>query len=185
MDNSRMDTKEGAQKLDEVARELHRILNSTMFRDLVFKMGPKPGERSVWRTASNKEIYDRIMSGAEETDETTDNSIDLVVDDYYSPMRVIGYMVRGKKGIFVNKKYFNTRSNKMVGSNLIHEYGHHIGFSHDFKRTPDRPTSIAYQLNKIYEQCHDRIIGNVGSLVRVKVGGWWLWSRYEWRRVYD
>lgn len=185
MDANRMDEKEGAEKLSEVAWEMHQILNSTMFRDQVLKMGPKPGEKSKWKDASNMEIYKRIMSGADDIDETEDNKIDLVVDDYYSPMRVIGYMVPGKRPIWVNTKFFNGRSNKLVGSNLCHEYGHHVGFRHGSKRTPERKTSIAYQLNDIYEYCHHRLIGNRGSLVKVKVGGWWLWSRYEWRRVYE
>jgi len=186
MDKVKFNSEEGAKKLAEVAHEMHQILNSTLFRDKVLKMGMKPGERSEWKNKTNKEIYKRLMSGAEDLDENNDNVINLEVYSYYSPMRVVGYIVPGKKNIWVNTKFFNGRSNKLVGSNLVHEYSHQLGFRHDSKRTKDRPSSISYQLNKIYEACHDHLIGSsYGYLKRVKVGGFWFWSRYEWRRVYD
>lgn len=185
LDANKMDVKERADKLGEVAWEMHQVLNSTLFRDTLLKTLKKDGERSKWKDATNMEIYKRLMSGADRFNETEDNVLDIFVDDYYTFKNVIGYTTLNSKYIRVNTKFFDGRSNKLVGSNLVHEYGHLVGFSHDFWDTPERPLSICYQLNKIYETCHKRLIGNNGSLVKVKVGGFWLWSRYEWRRKYD
>lgn len=187
MDANRMNVKERADKLGEVAWEMHQVVNSSIFRDRVLKLSPaqKVGERSKWKDASNMEIYKRLMRGAERFKDDEDNVMDIYVDDYYTFKRVIGYTTLTSKYIYVNTKYFDGRSNKLVGSNLLHEYGHHVGFSHDFWATEERPNSLCYQLNRIYEECHNMLIGNRGSLVKVKVGGWWLWSRYEWRRKYD
>ena len=121
------------------------------------------------------------MSGADRHDETEDNVINLYVDDYYTVKKVVGYTLLSSKYIRVNTKYFDTNSNKRVGSNLLHEYGHLVGFSHDFRRTARRPFSICYQLNKAYEECHDRLIGpREGSLAKVKVGRWF--PKYKWVR---
>lgn len=187
MDANKMDVKERADKLGEVAWELHQILNSTMFRDKLLKlsMTQKNGERSKWKDATNMEIYRRLMSGADRFNETEDNVINLYVDDYYTIKNVIGYTTLNSKYIYVNTKYFDTRSNMLVGSNILHEYGHQVGFSHDFWNTPQRNNSLCYQLNRIYEETHKVLIGNRGYLSKVKTGGFWKFSKYIWRREYD
>jgi len=182
LDATKMNSEERALKLEEVATQLHQILNSTMFRDLVLKMR-KTGERSKWKDATNSEIYNRIMSGADRYSDVEDNVLDIFVDDYYTFKKVIGYTKASSKYIYVNTKFFDGRSNKKVGSNILHEYGHLVGFSHDFRSTADMPNSICYLLNDIYERCHELLIGQrIPSLVKVKVSGYWFWSRYEWRR---
>lgn len=155
-----MNTPARREKLIQVAEELERVLSSVMFRDEILKLtkADKVGELSDWRGMPNLSLYNHITSGADRFDSNKDNVMDVFVDDYYSFKRVIGYTTLNSKYIYVNTKYFDKRSNKLVGSNILHEYGHQLGFSHDFRATSRRPNSICYKLNGIYEKCHDIII---------------------------
>lgn len=181
INGSKLNAPERRQKAQEVAQEIHRVINSTLFRDKVARMETY-GETSKYAGLPNNEIYQMLMKGAEEWNNIVDNEWDVYVDDYFTRRGVIGYMYPGKKWIYVNTKFFDVRSNMMVGSNIVHEYSHTLGFRHDHARTLRRSKSVSYQLNLIYEECHRRLIGQSTSLVRVKVGGWWRWSRYQWQR---
>ena len=135
-------------------------LNSKVFQDKVMAMN-KSGETSKFKNHFNASIYKMIMDGAETLDPVIDHELDIYIDDYFSWKPVIGYTYKSTKTIFVNTRYFDKRSTKLVGSNILHEYGHKLGFEHDFNRTARRPYSICYQLSKIYKQCHDQIFLNI------------------------
>jgi hypothetical protein len=158
IDASKMDTLERREKIQTVAGELHTVINSRIFMDEVMKMRTH-GERSKLKDLSNREIYDLLMKGAETLDPEVDYEWDIFVDDYYTFKRVVGYTYLNKKWIYVNTKYFDTRSTKLIGSNIVHEQSHKLGFSHDFRSTKDRPFSVSYQLNLAYERAYDRIYG--------------------------
>ena len=91
-----------------------------------------------------------------------------------------------KKWMYVNTKFYDCRSNKKVGSNIVHEYTHTLGFRHDRRRTKRRPHSVSYLMNRIFEECYDHIIGSQASLVKIKLPKrrFWHRTRYEWRREY-
>jgi len=183
IDASKIDTQERKDKLEIVAQEMHRVLNSTIFRDKVMLM-KKHGERSKWKDKTNLEIYNHIMSGQEVLNgEEVDYELDIFVDDYFSLKRVIGYTYPSIKTIFVNTRYFDKRNTRDIGSNILHETGHKLGFSHDFRATKDRPYSICYQLNKVYEECHNILMGTVISKVKVCHRSWktlWLKKYCYW-----
>jgi hypothetical protein len=180
---SKMNCEERRDKLEEVAFQLHQIVNSTIFRDKVLRMRPW-GETSEWKSASGAMIYNHIMSGAEETNGIEDRVMDIYVDDFFSYRNIVGYMNPFKKWIHVNTKYFDKRFNKAIGSNILHEYGHTLGFRHEGGATKARPHSICYRLNVIYEECHNKLVGNnIPSLVKIKVGRTWYGkSIYKWDR---
>lgn len=184
IDASKLDTQERIDKMTQVAIEMHRVLNSKIFMDGVLRM-KKHGERSKYINYSNTEIYQMIMKGAEVLDPVVDYELDIFVDDYYSFKRVIGYTYANTKTVFVNTKYFDTNSARGVGSNILHEYGHKLGFGHDFRSTSARPYSICYQLNKIYEDCHRKLYSDlVTSKVKYCYRSWktlWLKKYCYWR----
>ena len=165
IDGSKLDTIRRIRKVAKVQEEMEIILNSDLFKMLVTNMKLLHGETSAWKDATGEEIYERIMSGASDLSPEKDSVINIFVDDYYSWKRVIGYTYPNTKTIYTNTKYFDsvniTQDNhhrKMTGSNFLHEYGHKIGFDHDFRATARRPYSICYQLNDIYESCWDALM---------------------------
>lgn len=168
-------------KMTRVAQEMHTVINSSYFRDQILKMKPLDGERSIYRTASNMEIYKMLMDGAEVLSPVKDNVMDIYIDDYYALSSALGKTSGGSKWIYVNTRYFDGMHSKKVGSLCLHEYGHKLGFSHDFRATKDRPSSICYQLNNCYESAYDRIFG-VNQPCRVKVckSYFFFWKKCVW-----
>lgn len=180
-----LDNEERRIKAQECASAIHQVINSTIFRDRIMKMDFR-GETSEFKNITNSRLYQMLMNGAEETSPEVDNDWDIWVDDYFTRRGVIGYMIPNKKWMYVNTKFFDSRSNKKAASNIVHEYGHTLGFRHDRSRTARRPYSVCYQLNKIFEECYDKIIGSQASLVKVKLPKQRFWhkSKYEWVRKY-
>lgn len=179
IDASRLDNNFRRDKMSQVAQEFHRVINSTIFRDQILKMKPKVGERSKYKDLSNMEIYKMIMHGKDIHETQTNHAIDIFIDDYYTWKRVIGYTnPRRDRIIRVNTKYFDHRHTMLVGSNLLHEYGHLLGFSHDFFHNDERPSSICYQLNKAYEVAYSKLFNMQLSYVKVCRRDWrFLWLR--------
>lgn len=158
IDASKIKTQERKDKLAIVAQELHRVINSTLFRDKVMRI-KKQGELSKFKDQPNSMIYNHIMSGKEVLDKEEDFEMDIFINDYFSLKRVIGYTKPSIKTIFVNTRYFDKRTTKLIGSNILHEYGHKLGFKHAFRKTKNRHLSLCYELNRIYEECYDTLFG--------------------------
>lgn len=162
IDVTRLDTKDRRDKLLHVAREMHQIMNSRIFMDSMMKI-KKTGERSEWKNKSNAEIYKHIMSGSEVLTPEKDGVIEFAVDDFrqkFSRFRsmIVGFTYpKQDKIIRVNVKYLDNQPTVKIGSNQLHEIGHLLGFKHDFYATAERPNSICYQLNEVYEDCYRRI----------------------------
>lgn len=165
IDASRMDTRERRLKCVRVAVEMEKVLNSPEFKANLLSMPDHSGELSSYRNLTKEQLYDFLMAGAERLNPKNDNTLNLAVDDYYTFKGVIGYTYQDTHIIYSNTKFFDsndlTRENhhmKMTGSNFIHEWGHKLGFDHDFNSTPRRPQSICYQLNEVYEKTWDEVI---------------------------
>ncbi len=120
------------------------------------------------------------MSGSEVLSQGMDSEMDIEVVPYYSLKRVIGYTYPSIAKIYFNTRYFDQRPNNLIGSNLIHEYGHKLGFSHSFRNTKTRHLSIPYLLNEAYENAHFEIYGDAKvSKIRVCTG-WWIFKKCKW-----
>lgn len=158
IDASKIGSQERKDKLAIVAQEMHRVINSTLFRDKIMQI-KKQGELSKFKNQPNSLIYKHIMSGQEVLDDELDYELDIFVNNYFSLKRVIGYTKPSIKTIFVNTRYFDKRNTRDIGSNILHEYGHKLGFKHAFRKTRNRHLSLCYQLNKAYEDCYDKLFG--------------------------
>ena len=156
IDARKIDTQKRMDKINDVAVEMNTIINSKYFMDQVLKMKTH-GERSKFKDLSNKEIYEKLMKGAELFKEDEDYTWNIFIDDYFSWKGVIGYTTRNTKTINVNTRFFDKRHRAQCGSNIVHEQGHKLGFSHDKSRTKARPYSVCYQLNIAYETAYSRI----------------------------
>ena len=187
LDATKINSQVRKDKLTRVAQELHTVINSRIFMDAIIKMKPMKGELSIWKDATNMSIYKHIMSGAETLDPVEDYELDIYVDDYYSLKWVIGYTRPSIKTIYINSRYFDKRTTKLIGSNILHEQGDKLGFKHAFRK-PSR-SCICYQLNDIYETCYDRIFGK-GQANKVKVCYRpWKFLKLKkvcyWKEIYD
>ena len=178
IDVTKLNTEARANKALRAGAEMLKVYRSDKFKELILLMPPeyKLGETSKFKYYTNYEIYTLLMSGQEEWNNELDYEIDLLVDDYYSMGRVVGYMNPGKPQVFVNTKFFDSFVTKKVGSNFAHEHFHTLGGRHggsNFKK------SIAYYINYAYEAAHDHVIS--GESIPVIVNTyckrvWWkLW----------
>jgi hypothetical protein len=146
-----LDTADRRKKAIEAAHCLELIINSTQFADMIISMPDdwRLGETSFFKDLTNFEILEYIISGKEEWHNEVDNEIDMIIEDYHRwGSRVVGYMIPFKPTTWVNTKFFDQNHVKLVTSNFLHEYFHHLGMRHggEFFRW-----SIPYYANKIVE----------------------------------
>lgn len=180
-------------KASIVEYEMNTIIPSDVFKEtfieLLDERNYQEGELSQWRFATPEEIYVHLLRGKEVLNHEADNTWQIVVDDYYTFKRVIGYTYPDIHTIFTNTKYLDNYSSKLLGSNYTHEQGHKLGFNHDFKNTARRADSLCYLLNEAYERSWDIIYlgGNsAGDKVLKCHRSWktlWLKKYCKWVRV--
>lgn len=163
IESNKLDTIKRREKATFTEIEMSEVWNSTIFKTIfletLLKNDYTKGERSAWAKATPETIINHFYSGVEVLNPLADNKAKIKVDDYYTFKRVIGYTSKSDPYIYVNTKYFDGRQTILVGSNLTHEWGHKIGFSHDFRRTKYRHLSLCYLLNDIYEKSFCEIYG--------------------------
>jgi hypothetical protein len=67
--------------------------------------------------------------------------------------KVHGYTYEKSDTINLNRKYHNNYGICSVANNLSHEWSHKVGFGHDYKPSLQRPYSVPYSMNAIFEKC--------------------------------
>lgn len=159
IDAVKLDTEERRLKAHLVADEMQLIINSDIFREKFLAIDNLSGEFSAFKAWTITELYKYFMDGSEILTPEFDGEIDLEIDDYYAPSSAVGKTYPGRPTVFVNTKFFDSRTSKLVGSNFTHEYGHKKGFEHSFHDTPTRKYSLCYWLNRIYEETWDELLG--------------------------
>lgn len=175
IDASKVKTRERYEKIRNISEEIHTVINSKYFMDQVMKIR-KHGERSKYKDSTNTEIYKMLKEGAEGHSPEVDNEWDIFISTFRSMGSAIGKTISGDKTIYVKDGFFDRAHPVKVGSLIVHEQGHHLGFSHDFWSTPERPFSICYQLNLCYEAAYSRIF-NVYPVKRTVCKRSW---KYLW-----
>ena len=143
------------KRLEEARVNLETICNSELFRDK-FLAADFHGETSIWKYKTNKEIYIHFMSGAEVLQPELDGEadIDLTIFNPKPWTTTVGYTYANTIKQWINRKFFWALKIWGVMGNIVHEWGHKLGFGHDYKRTARRPFSICYQLNRIIKECY-------------------------------
>lgn len=161
LDGSKLNTCERRQKASDVAQEMEIIINSEVFKDKFYQelmnRNYHVGETSKWKDTHPTEIIAHFYSGWERLRPMDDYIFQIDIDDYWTFKRVIGYTKSNISTVFVNTKYFDKRSLMLCGSNICHERGHNIGFTHDFRNTKRRKDSVCYILNDVYEFTHNKL----------------------------
>lgn len=142
-------------RLEEARTILETICNSDLFKEK-FLSADFHGETSKWKNKSNLEIYNHFMSGAEVLQPEIDSEadIDLTIFNPKPWSGTVGYTYKNTIRQWINRKFFWSLKIFQVAGNIVHEWGHKLGFGHDYKRTKRRPFSICYQLNRIIKECY-------------------------------
>jgi len=171
-------------RLEEARVNLELICNSEMFRQ-EFLRADFSGETSNWKHKTNQEIFEHFMSGAETLQPEIDNEadIDLTIFNPKPFSNVVGYTYGNTIRQWINRKFFWSMSIIGVEGNICHEWGHKLGFDHDFNETKRRHFSICYQLNKIIKYCHLKLIDGNDTIEAVKKTYVPKWKRivFFWR----
>ena len=189
--SNKLNTKERIDKAEIVENEMQLILRSDLFKNRFIRVldqsDYKNGELSKWRNATPDEIYVHIMRAQEILNPEEDNEVDIWVDDYFSIRNVVGHTYRTDQQIYTNTKFFDKRTSRDNGSNFFHEWGHKLGFGHDFRNTDRRKYSLCYLMNDVYEWCWDTMFGEPSPNDKVLVcyRSWIFFKKCYWKNAGD
>jgi len=101
---------------------------------------------------TNAEIYDKIISGAEELNPEVDHEMDLIIEVYHEDSNTVGHTFPDKIQIWMNSKYLSANPVYKVTTNMMHEWLHKLGFTHAVKNNPRRKDSVPYAIGYLTAQ---------------------------------
>ena len=140
-------------RLEEARVKLEICVNHPSFKKRFFQ-ADFSGETSQWKDRRRMDIWNHFVSGAETLSPGVDHEADIT-QDIFNPnfwtRNVVGYTYPNTATQWINRRMFKFWKLSRVASNILHEWGHKLGFDHDHKATKRRPFSICYQLNDILE----------------------------------
>ncbi len=143
------------KKLERIVEIVDAVVNSTTFRDRVLNFTYKNQKRFYQNGGlNNEQIYTALMSGMEKfpspsvADQTMQVNIRLFAPSFFQ-RNVIGYTRPNTKIISINRNFFRKSKEYDIAGNLVHEYLHKIGFSHDTYYSRARDSSVPYAIGYI------------------------------------
>lgn len=149
-------------KAEKCAKHMLTIYQSNYFRKLILDMDrgywlKGESDNSAFKYLSNEQIYEKLMSGAEEWNNKVDNVLQLYVMGYLGKIwsKVVGYMIPGKRTIHVNHRFFDSMSIEKCISNFGHEGSHTCGSRHS---GPFFRQSFGYFVNFVIEKSYKHLI---------------------------
>lgn len=144
-------TTSGKKKISTAAELIKEVVASEEFKNKVLNHrynGKKQFANNLGLT--NKQIYNKILDGAEVLKKTIDNEMDLELQLYTdNKSNTVGYTFPTTNRIWMNSKYFNQNTAALVTTNMMHEWLHKLGFGHDAEATTRRPYSVPYAIGYI------------------------------------
>lgn len=131
-------------KVHEAAGLIQQILMSEEFKNEILDA------RFTWTMGlSNLEIYEKIIQGAEKLSPKVDYEMDVVLETFYADAVTVGYTMTGSHKVFMNRKFLHRFTPAEVTSNIMHEWLHKLGFSHEVEDSPSRRASVPYTVGYI------------------------------------
>jgi hypothetical protein len=142
-------------KVKKAKEIIELIMNSEEFKNRVLNFtynGKKEFHQNNGLT--NEEIYNLLMTGEEllMPESTGVMNFDLTLYTSKNPWsKVKGYTNPDSMRIYINRKFFKLSSWTAVDTagNMVHEWVHKMGFSHDYRDNNDRPYSVPYAIGYI------------------------------------
>ena len=152
-------TVSGKKKITAAAELIKQVVASEEFKNKVLNHrynGKKQFANNQGLT--NKQIYNKILNGAEVLKKTIDNEMDLELELYTdNDSNTVGYTFPTTNRIWMNSKYFNKNTAALVTTNMMHEWLHKLGFGHDADVTARRPYSVPYAIGYIVRDLAKKI----------------------------
>lgn len=140
-------------KVHSTQRVLDAIFDSQEFYDAVINhvyQGRKQFADN--RGYSNQDIYNLIQLGKEKMSKRIDRQMNLKLKLYYENSDTVGWTYSNSDIIHVNRKFYGTYTEAKIARNLMHEWLHNMGFSHDSNVTNKRRYSVPYAIGDIVEK---------------------------------
>jgi len=139
-------------KLNEAEILLNKLFASREFFNAVLEHKYSSQKTFVQNQGyTNEQIYDLLHLGKETLSPVADGLMNLELKAYYEDSDTVGYTFTQSKTIYVNRKFYNRYTPAQIARNLMHEWLHKVGFSHDVAATARRPYSVPYGMGKIAE----------------------------------
>lgn len=143
-------------KMQNAIVTLLRTINSERFKKRIINHQVEGENTFVDNNGmTNDEIYKLLLSGSEELLTEKDHEMDLELSMYYSLRSTIGYTYPETLRIWINRRFFRSFRPAQIAANLIHEYMHKLGFSHDYNNTPTRKYSVPYAVGRMVRDLID------------------------------
>ena len=141
-------------KIKKAVNLIKKVISSTEFRDRILNYTYKEKKQFVDNHGlNNEQIYSLILDGAEQMgNRRKNNRMDVELELYHQVTSTIGYTYPNTARIWINKKYFSRYTPIKVADNLMHEWMHKLGFSHDLSWNQDRDHSVPYAIGYIVEE---------------------------------
>ena len=144
------------EKANRVVNLIASVINNSEFRQEMlvaeFKDRRFVDESGVIvEMEDDQEILDKLIPGKEQyINRASDYVCNFNIVLYKSLTGEIGK--RNRDTIFTKKRKFRRWKDKAIASHWIHKYMHVLGFTHDYKRTDNRPYSVPYYTGSIAEK---------------------------------
>lgn len=133
------------QKYLKAVEFTEKVINSERFKSKLLKL-----KLTNTKRFTNQQIYDMMMTGAENLEPIEDKEVDVFISMYYKNNRTVGYTYPSTRETWVNSKFFNLYEPADIGCNLIHEWLHKLGFDHS---SASEHTSVPYAVGYLVEEC--------------------------------
>lgn len=145
------------RKIEDAARIIREIIATKAFRNAVLNYQVN-GVKSFANNngLTNQQIYDRILIASETLYPLKNNTLDAEIELYYENSNTIGYTYASVDRIWMNTRYFDSYTSAQVAANLMHEWLHKLGFTHDFASTSMRPHSVPYAVGYMIRDLYSR-----------------------------
>lgn len=147
------------EKIQEASELIKEVIATQEFKDKVLGYTYK-GKRqfSDNNGLTNEQIYQKILEGSEKFTPGKDNQMDLFLKSYSDKgSTTVGYTYKTVKQVWMNTKYLSMYPAHKITTNMVHEWLHKIGFTHDVDKTAKRPHSVPYAVGYIVRDLAARI----------------------------
>lgn len=150
------------EKVRKAVELIKKVVASSEFRKRILNYQYKDKTTFVDNHGfTNEEIYQKILDGAEKMgNKSSNNTMDVELELYHQKTKTIGYTYPNTVRIWMNKKYFNRYTPIKVADNLMHEWMHKLGFTHDVTWSRDRDHSVPYAIGYLVEELAQEYIEN-------------------------
>lgn len=128
------------------------VVNSAEFKNRVLNHSYQGVKQFVDNNGlSNEQVYNTIIAGQETFRKIPDSEANLSLNLYYTWSNVVGYTYPNTNQIFMNTKYYRVFTASQIAANMLHEWTHKLGFTHDYNSTARRPYSVPYAVGDMLE----------------------------------